>query len=62
MILYILAMSYDNIGLLHEKKGDYTKARSFYERVVNIAQQSLRSDHPNLQKWRYHLEDMKKKL
>ena len=42
--------------------GEYSKARSFYERAVNIGQQSLPSNHPNLKNDRNNLEDIKKKL
>jgi hypothetical protein len=39
---------------------DYSKAHSFYERAVKIAQQSLPSNHPNLQRWRNNLDKVKK--
>ncbi len=42
--------------------GNYLKARSLYERVVNIAEQSLPVNHPNLQKWKNNLNEVKKKL
>ncbi|CAF0851419.1 unnamed protein product [Adineta steineri] len=57
-----LGGSYNNIGLVYKNMGNYSKAHSFYERAVQIGQQSLPINHPKLQKWRKHLEDIKKKL
>ncbi len=50
------------VEVVDENMNNYSKACSFYERAVDIAQHSLPSDHPNLQKWREHLEKVKKKL
>ncbi|CAF3968283.1 unnamed protein product [Adineta steineri] len=57
-----LGASYDNIGLVYENMSNYSKAHSFYERAVQISQQSLATNHPTLQKWRKHLENIRKKL
>jgi hypothetical protein len=50
------------IGLVYEKMGNYSKARSCYERGVDIGQQSLPKNHPHLQLNRKKLELSKKKL
>jgi tetratricopeptide (TPR) repeat protein len=57
-----LAISYNNIGLVYDKMDEYSKAHSFYEHSVNIGQQSLSSDHPDLQTYRRNLDEIKKKL
>ncbi len=57
-----LVTSYNHIGLVCEKMGNYSKALSFYERAVNNGQHSLRSAHSELQKWEKSLDRMKKKL
>ncbi|CAF4351708.1 unnamed protein product, partial [Adineta steineri] len=57
-----LGASYNNIGAVYEGMDNYSKAYSFYERAVQDGQQSLPSNHPNLQIYRRNLEDMKKKL
>ncbi|CAF0823526.1 unnamed protein product [Adineta steineri] len=53
---------YNNIGLVYDHMCNYSKAHSFYERAVQVAQQSLPTNHPNLRKWKKDLEDIKKKL
>jgi hypothetical protein len=40
--------------------GEYSKARSFYERAVDIAQQSLPANHPNLRMCRNNLDIVKR--
>ena len=57
-----LAVSYNNNGLVYENMGDHVKARSFFERAVGIAQQSLLSDHPNVKKCRNDLDRIRKKF
>jgi tetratricopeptide (TPR) repeat protein len=57
-----LATSYNNIGVVYEKMGNYSKACSSYEREMEIAQKSLPPNHPALQNCRKKLADMKKKL
>jgi hypothetical protein len=47
---------------LYSSMGDYPKARSYFERAVDIGQQSLPSNHPTLQQRRKNLELVKKKL
>jgi hypothetical protein len=39
---------------------DYAKARPYYERAVNIGEQSLPPNHPRLDKWRKNFESIKK--
>ena len=41
-----LAKSYNNIGLVYSNTGEYSKARSYYERAVDIGKQSLPAHHP----------------
>jgi len=43
-----LAISYDNIGRVYTKIGEYSKALSFFQRVQNIWQRSLPSNHSNM--------------
>ncbi|CAF0819431.1 unnamed protein product [Adineta steineri] len=43
-----LAISHNNIGLVHVAMGDYPKALSYYEKALEIKQQSLPSNHPSL--------------
>jgi tetratricopeptide (TPR) repeat protein len=52
-------MSYNNIGNVYFMMNDYSKARPFYERAVDIAQQSLPSNHPHLQYWKENLDRVK---
>ncbi|CAF1541965.1 unnamed protein product, partial [Adineta steineri] len=54
-----LASSYYDIGLVYRKMSNYSKARTFYERAIQIGEQSLPSNHPDLQKWRNNFEDVK---
>ncbi|CAF1216427.1 unnamed protein product [Adineta steineri] len=44
----ILAMSYNNIGLVHDSMGDYPEALLSHEKALEIKQQSLPSNHPDL--------------
>ncbi len=55
IFVYVICIAYENMS-------NYWKARSFYEYVVDIAQQSLLLNHPDLQMYRENLEDVKKKL
>ena len=48
--------------VVYENMGEYSKARSFYKRAVNIAQQSLPSNHPDLQRYRNNLDRYKKEI
>ncbi|CAF4223803.1 unnamed protein product, partial [Adineta steineri] len=57
-----LGASYNNIGLVYENMDNYSKAHSFYERAVQIGQQSLPANHPDFQKWIRNLERINKKL
>jgi tetratricopeptide (TPR) repeat protein len=45
-----LGASYNNIGLVYEHMGDYSKAHSFYKRAVEITQSSLSADYPDREK------------
>ena len=42
--------------------GEYSKALSFYERAVNIGQQSLPSNHPDLKKLQKQPRRYKKEI
>jgi hypothetical protein len=39
--------------------GEYSKARSFFERAVDIGQQSLPANDSQLQKWKRNFEKVK---
>ena len=41
--------------------GDYSKAQEYYERAVNIVEQSLPADHPHVQACRKLLKTMRNK-
>ncbi|CAF1555322.1 unnamed protein product, partial [Adineta steineri] len=56
-----LAKSYNNIGTIYEDMNNYSKARTFYKHAIQIGQQSLPSNHPDLQQWRTNLEYVKNK-
>ncbi|CAF1167451.1 unnamed protein product, partial [Didymodactylos carnosus] len=43
-----LATTYNNIGLVHDEKGEYDKALENYERTLEIELKSLPSNHPSL--------------
>jgi tetratricopeptide (TPR) repeat protein len=45
-----LAMSYNNIGNVHQNMSDYPEALSSYEKALAIQQQSLSPNHPDLAK------------
>ena len=51
-----LATSYFNIGLVHEKMCEYSKACSFYRHAADIAQRTLPSNHTDLEIYRKNLE------
>jgi hypothetical protein len=55
-------MSYNNIGAACDNMAEYSKARSFFERAVDIGQHSLPQDHPYLQSYRRNRDLAKKKL
>jgi hypothetical protein len=42
--------------------GEYSKALSFYERVLHIRQYLLPANHPHLQLYNDTLENIKKKM
>jgi hypothetical protein len=42
--------------------GEHSKALPFYERAVNIGQQSLPPNHPHFQWYRKNLNRLEKKL
>jgi hypothetical protein len=42
--------------------GNYSKARPYFERALDIGQQSLPTNHPDLQLYREHLEAVKNNL
>ena len=43
-----LASSYNNIGIVYDSMGEYSKALSSYEKALEIRQQSLPPNHPDL--------------
>jgi tetratricopeptide (TPR) repeat protein len=55
-------MSYNNVSVLYESMGEYSKALEFFEHAVNIGQKSLPPNHSNLQTYRRYLDRVKKKL
>jgi hypothetical protein len=42
--------------------GQYSKARSFYQRAIDIGQHSLPINHPDLQRYKDNLELVKNNL
>ena len=57
-----MGASYNNIGVVYEIMGDYSKAHLFYKKAVNNGEQSLPENHPTLQNRRERVDEMKKKL
>jgi tetratricopeptide (TPR) repeat protein len=55
-----LASSYNNIGLVHYNMGDYSKALQFCLLAVDIAQQTLPSNHPDFRWYKNNL--LKRKI
>ncbi len=51
-----LASSYKAIGSAYENMGEYSKALSFYERAVDVAEQPSSTKHPFLQTCRENLD------
>jgi tetratricopeptide (TPR) repeat protein len=45
-----MANPYDGIGAVYYSMGDYSKALSYYTKALEIRQQSLPPNHPNLAK------------
>jgi hypothetical protein len=56
-----LAKSYNNIAVVYENMREYSKARLFYEKAVDIGQRSLPSNHSGLLQWQRNLENIKSK-
>ena len=48
----------NNIGLVYENTGKYSKAIKFFKQAVEIAQNVLPPSHPNLQQWQERLDSM----
>jgi tetratricopeptide (TPR) repeat protein len=42
----LVAKSYNNIGSLWEKKGEYDKALEFYQKCLDIELKTLGAEHP----------------
>jgi tetratricopeptide (TPR) repeat protein len=57
-----LAGSYNNIGLVYDNMGEYSKALSYYEKAQQIFEKSLPPTHPNIGVVKSHIENVKKKL
>ena len=57
-----LAISYNNIGLVYDKMGEYSKALSYYEKAQQIWQKSLPPTHPYIAEVKSDIENVKKKL
>ncbi|CAF4429180.1 unnamed protein product [Rotaria sp. Silwood2] len=55
-----LATSYSEMGSLYYRIGEYSKARTFFERAVSIGQSTLPSSDPNLRMWIKNLEKVRK--
>ena len=43
-----IALTYKNIGLIHEMKGEFIEAKTFYEKAANIRRHILPSTHPDV--------------
>lgn len=43
-----LSSSYNNIGLVYDKMGRYSRWLSFYEKTLDIERTSLPANHPDL--------------
>ncbi|CAF1062510.1 unnamed protein product [Adineta steineri] len=53
------ADSYYNIGLVYQQMGDHMNALIFFERALNIMQQSLLETHSNLQIFGENIKSLK---
>ena len=45
-----IAMSYESIAEIHEKKREWKEALELFEKALNIFQHSFSSQHPNVLK------------
>jgi tetratricopeptide (TPR) repeat protein len=43
-----LTVTYNKIGLLHDKLGEYSKALEFHQKTLEIQQKTLYPNHPDL--------------
>jgi hypothetical protein len=57
-----LSSSYGRIGHIYSIMGEYSKALPYCERVVDIEQYSLPSNHPNLLDSRKKLDRVKQEI
>jgi len=53
---------YYNIGEVHDKRGDYAKALEYFQKALTIQQTVLGENHPNVQKTREIIDDVKLKI
>ncbi len=43
-----MATSFNNLGCVYDRKGEYEKAIEYYTKALNIRQKVLGNDHPDV--------------
>ena len=54
--------SYNNIGLVYDNMGDYSKALEYYEKSLRISLTVFDEDHPNTKVVQENIEMVRQKL
>ncbi|MDP6036062.1 MAG: tetratricopeptide repeat protein, partial [Verrucomicrobiota bacterium] len=54
-----VALSYNNIGLVHRKKGEHNKALEHYQKSLAIHLKKLGPNHPDTKKTKAELDALK---
>lgn len=56
-----LCSTYNNIGGIYDERGDFVNAQHFYSKAYNTARALLPKNHPNVQMYLRHMEQVKVK-
>ena len=57
-----IAMSYENIALIHEGKREWKEALELFEKALNIRQHAFSSEHPTVLEVKADIQRVSSKL